>query len=240
MIDTLISLVTTHPLIALAVLGVLAIGYAISRTGYTGIPASSIYAVDGDTFSLEQRMTGSGTRPRLSVRPIGFDAPESSQAYGPEATAALRALIKEHGGLAMKERGIDQYGRVLAHVRLGVDGKGGDLARIMISHGHAHATDRSRIVRFFKSLPARLAGRGLWEGFILLRLFGWGITDPAIHRKVEKIEERIADASPARFGRVKPLYRKRRGNSGAVRSTIRLGHRLGGGFKGGGRRGGRV
>ena len=38
-----------------------------------------------------------------------------------------------------------------------------------------------------RTLPARIAGRGMWTGFILLRLFGVGVISPRAHRRAKAI-----------------------------------------------------
>lgn len=187
MIDTLITFASAHPFIALALgfLVLIILRGAFARIGRTGIPAASIHVIDGDTFSLAMKPRGSGTPPRMRVRPIGYDAPEMTQPHGPEAAAELRRVIKEAGGLSLSNRGTDQYDRVLADVRLGMDGKGKSLATHMIQAGYGHPETGSAIAYFVRTLPARIAGRGMWTGFILLRLFGVGVTSPRAHRRAK-------------------------------------------------------
>jgi len=187
MIDTLIALASDHPFItmALAAFVLIMLRGMFARIGRTGVPAESIHVIDGDTFSLAMKARGTGTPPRMRVRPIGYDAPEMTQPHGKEAAAELRRAIKDAGGVSLAERGTDQYDRVLADVRLGVDGKGKSLAAHMVAAGYGHPETGSAIAYFVRTLPARIAGRGMWQGFILLRLFGYGVISPRAHRRAK-------------------------------------------------------
>ena len=187
MINALITFASDHPFISLALgfLVLIMLRGMFARIGRTGVPAASIHVIDGDTFSLAMKARGTGTPPRMRVRPIGYDAPEMPQPHGKEAAAELRRAIKDAGGVSLAERGTDQYDRVLADVRLGVDGKGKSLAAHMIQAGYGHPETASAIAYFVRTLPARIAGRGMWTGFILLRLFGYGVISPRAHRRAK-------------------------------------------------------
>lgn len=150
---------------------------------YTGIPASSIYVIDGDTVSLTTKRTSCGPVPNLRVRPVGFDAPELDQPFGKEAAAELRRVIKKHGGLTMRQLGTDKYDRTLAFVRIGMSITGKSLAKHMISQGLAHPTTGSAIGKYIATLSARIHARGMWQGNIFARLIGYGVVNPATFRK---------------------------------------------------------
>jgi micrococcal nuclease len=81
--------------------------------------------VDGDTFRI------SSTDERIRV--WGLDAPETGEADGASATAALTSLI---GGqkLTCRQRDVDRYGRIVGQCFL-PDGR--DLTAAMIASGAA-------------------------------------------------------------------------------------------------------
>ena len=166
-------LAVAMPLIRLAaiVLVVLVIWRWRAGSGWTGVPASSIHVIDGDTFSV---LLNSGQR--IKVRPTGYDAPELSQKGGRMASSEMRRMARR--GLLLKERHYDVYGRVVADVRIGIDGKGGSLAGHMLRSGLAHSLSQSGFVRFVSTLGPRLAGRGIWKNSWL----GLRVTNPRVHR----------------------------------------------------------
>ena len=182
MIDTIAQIAAEVPA-TVKVVGVVAfIAFAVrfyNSFGWTGVPASSIHVIDGDTFSV---LLNSGER--IKVRPTRYDAPELTQKGGKMASAEMRRLAK--GGLLLKERHYDIYGRIVADVRIGLDGKGGDLARHMMKLGLAHSTSESGIVRFLSTLGPRLAGRGIWKNSWL----GLRVTNPRVHRAAKAWMER--------------------------------------------------
>ena len=182
MIDTIFQMIGEIPG-TLKVLGVVAlVAFAvkfIKSFGWTGVPSSSIYVIDGDTFSV---LLNSGER--IKVRPVGYDAPELTQKGGKMSTAEMRRLAR--GGLLLKERHYDVYGRIVADVRIGIDGKGGSLARHMMKLGLAHSTSESGLVRFLSTLGPRLAGRGIWKNSWL----GLRVTNPRVHRAAKAWMER--------------------------------------------------
>lgn len=182
MIDAIFQMIGEIPG-TLKVLGVVAlVAFAvkfIKSFGWTGVPSSSIYVIDGDTFSV---LLNSGER--IKVRPVGYDAPELTQKGGKMATAEMRRIAK--GGLLLKERHYDIYGRIVADVRIGMDGRGGSLARHMMKLGLAHSTSESGLIRFLSTIGPRFAGRGIWKnGWLGLR-----VTNPRVHRAAKAWMER--------------------------------------------------
>ena len=182
MFDT-ISQIGAEAVPYLKVIGLLAVVTIAWRFrlsfGWTGVPASSIHVIDGDTFSV---LLNSGAR--VKVRPTGYDSPEMSQKGGRMATAEMRRIAKH--GLLLKERHYDIYDRIVADVRIGLDGKGGSLSAHMLRVGLAHSTAESGVIRFLSTLGPRLAGRGIWKNSWL----GLRVTNPRIHRAAKAWMER--------------------------------------------------
>ena len=86
---------------------------------------------DGDTVWVKP--DDAPKRKPVKVRLVGIDAPERCQAWGAEATAALRARVL-HQRVEVPTRGVDTHGRLLGGLRLA---DGSDLAAWMVSNGHA-------------------------------------------------------------------------------------------------------
>jgi len=185
MFDTIAQIAAQVPTTAKVVALVAFVAFALrffNSFGWTGVPSSSIHVIDGDTFSV---LLNSGER--IKVRPVGYDAPETTQKGGKMSTAEMRRLAK--GGLLLKERHYDIYGRIVADVRIGIDGRGGSLARHMMKLGLAHSTSESGIIRFLSTLGPRLAGRGIWKNSWL----GLRVTNPRVHRAAKAWMERHHD-----------------------------------------------
>ena len=143
------------------------------RRHYVAVSSSAIDWNDGDTIYY-----ASSGRRSVKIRCSGFDAPEMDQAHGRAARDFLRDRINAAGGISLLPREVDRFGRIVADVRLGMDGKGGDLASLMIRSGWAHSYQERAIDRFIGTLPARILGRGLWKN----SLFGLRVTRPSTHR----------------------------------------------------------
>ena len=108
---------------------------------------------DGDTVRVRR---GQGD---VRVRIFGIDAPEATQAYGPEAREAARRLLLDKTVTAsMKD--VDQYGRLVA--ALAVDGRdiGPELIRLGAAWNYAQFSQDERFATL--EADARRAGRGLW------------------------------------------------------------------------------
>lgn len=126
-------------------------------------PASSrvVKVVDGDTLDLDGD---------VRVRLLGVDAPEddeTSECFGPEATAWLHLLIQDREvDLEYGEPCYDEYGRRLAWVLL----RGRPLAELLVERGMACAwrpwdetRDDARTARLLElEAIARRQLRGLW------------------------------------------------------------------------------
>jgi endonuclease YncB( thermonuclease family) len=111
--------------------------------------------VDGDTLTL---VLESGAEKRIRLE--GIDAPESTQARGPEARAALEKLVANKAVTA-RVFGLDKYGRALAWLRAG----GVDVNARLLGEGWAwHYKKYNQEARFAKlEDAARTARRGLWR-----------------------------------------------------------------------------
>ena len=121
-----------------------------------GRPTWTVRAVhDGDTVTC--RDTEGGTH---KIRLLGIDAPEATQAWGRESSAALSRKV---GGrrVAVVSRGYDQHGRLLG--TLWIDDR--DINREMVAEGHAWVFGRIApdpdLVE--AESAARRERRGLWS-----------------------------------------------------------------------------
>ncbi|MEQ9223881.1 MAG: thermonuclease family protein [Salinisphaeraceae bacterium] len=83
---------------------------------------------DGDTFVLDQGRSDEG----IHIRLFGIDAPESSQAYGEQATEALKQAI-DNREVVVEVTDRDQYGRSIGEVFV----NGGSVNLWMVQAGHA-------------------------------------------------------------------------------------------------------
>ena len=111
--------------------------------------------VDGDTLVFQPAASG---EPALAVRLRGIDAPETCQAWGPQAGQALRQRAAGHSGVLLVH-GQDDYRRTLAVLLLG----GSDVNRELVEAGHAWAyLDRGgRGLYIAQEQQARAARLGL-------------------------------------------------------------------------------
>ena len=114
--------------------------------------------IDGDTIAA--RIGGQGQE--IRIRLYGIDAPEKKQAYGQQATRALKTLIS--GTVEMDVMDTDRYGRTVALIRAG----GKDVNGKMVAAGMAWIYPKYCRAAFcdeWKSLEsaARNARLGLWR-----------------------------------------------------------------------------
>lgn len=119
------------------------------------------YVVDGD--SIWARPAGGGSRVRLRID--GIDAPEICQPLGPEARAAMQALVLNQR-VRVSIRAHDRYGRALASVHR-LPG-GADAAAQMVSQGWAWSVGfRGQGGRYWREeLTARHHRRGVFEQWL--------------------------------------------------------------------------
>jgi micrococcal nuclease len=135
---------------------------AIGLQGFTMPAEARIYTgvvtqvTDGDTFWVRTSVHG---EPR-KVRFQGIDAPESCQAWGAQATAALTQHV-QFKTVQLNTRARDDYGRMLAIVTL----DGDDVGRWMVENGNAWSYHYRRSLGPYaaEETRARAAGRGLWS-----------------------------------------------------------------------------
>jgi micrococcal nuclease len=128
------------------------------------LEATVTRVVDGDTVWLQASATSStaanGKKPRpFKLRLQGIDAPESCQAWGAQATAALSARVL-HQRVQVQTRSKDDYDRTLGNIRL----QGEDISAWMVSQGHAwsYRYRRSNGPYAEQELVAKTAKRGLF------------------------------------------------------------------------------
>lgn len=88
---------------------------------------------DGDTLWVRPDPTSQRARPRpVKLRLVGLDAPERCQAHGPEAGAALSALVLGQR-VTVRRRATDQHGRALGTLWRGEQ----DVGALLVTGGHA-------------------------------------------------------------------------------------------------------
>lgn len=126
------------------------------------------YVTDGDTLWVR---LSEGGEP-VKVRFQGIDAPESCQDWGPQSAQALKSKAM-HQAVVLNTRAIDQYGRLLARVRM--DGE--DLGAWMVARGHAWSYHYRRDPGPYamEERSARTGRLGLWAAA--------SITEPREFRK---------------------------------------------------------
>lgn len=126
---------------------------------------------DGDTITLSP--TSGNDEPKIKVRLVGVDTPETSdprkpvEEFGVEASAFLHNLLlgervyAEEAGGANKT---DKYGRRLYYVYHAPDGMFVNLEIVRQGYGHALVEYPHRHMEAFKWYEgkARDAGKGLW------------------------------------------------------------------------------
>lgn len=79
------------------------------------VKATVFRVIDGDTFIARVE----GEKKPVTVRVIGFDAPEKDQPFGETATMFLKALLEGREVILESDvQALDRYGRRLYHVWL--------------------------------------------------------------------------------------------------------------------------
>jgi endonuclease YncB( thermonuclease family) len=101
--------------------------YAAARV----LPGQVTRVVDGDTLWFQPDELG---EPLVAVRLRGIDAPETCQAWGRQATAALREQAQGRPA-TLRTHGQDDYRRTLGTLSVG----GVDVNAALVAQGHAWA-----------------------------------------------------------------------------------------------------
>jgi micrococcal nuclease len=144
--------------------------FAATKRANTGRIVTGVvtHVTDGDTLWLQ---TSSSTE-AIKVRFSGIDAPESCQDWGAQATTALKAKVL-HQTVVLRTRTRDDYGRLVASVRLGGD----DVGAWLVHSGYAWSYHSSRGDGPYaaEEHAARNARRGLWAA--------GGAIEPKLFRK---------------------------------------------------------
>jgi endonuclease YncB( thermonuclease family) len=117
--------------------------------------ATVSYVTDGDTLWVRRT---AGAAP-VQLRLLDLDAPETCQAFGPQAKQALRQRVL-HRPVVVRTRGKDDYARLLAQVQL----REGDLGAWLVRNGYAWSTTFKGRPGPYAALQARAREerRGLW------------------------------------------------------------------------------
>lgn len=115
---------------------------------------------DGDTVTVAP---GAAVDLRIVVRLYGIDAPELDQPHGPEAAAALAALLPPGAVVEVVTVNADSYGRVVG--LLVHEGRTANLD--MLDRGAAWLEPKYCRLKFCRDwaksqAAAKKAGRGLW------------------------------------------------------------------------------
>jgi endonuclease YncB( thermonuclease family) len=118
------------------------------------LPGQVTRVVDGDTLWFQPSEPG---EPLVAVRLRGIDAPESCQAWGRQATAALRSQVLGRSA-SLKVHGQDDFRRTLGTLSVG----GENLNAALVAQGHAWAwrDAKGRSPYLQQESEARAAGRG--------------------------------------------------------------------------------
>lgn len=97
------------------------------------LPTATVISIgDGDTLRLQ--LNGVATTTRIAC----IDAPESNQAFGPEASARLAALLPRGSTVTVRTVDIDHYGRTVAEIYT----NGQSIGLQLVSEGYAVVYDR--------------------------------------------------------------------------------------------------
>ncbi|ODS59630.1 MAG: hypothetical protein ABS36_01525 [Acidobacteria bacterium SCN 69-37] len=119
-----------------------------------GVVTGRVVTVDdGDTMRVRVG------REKWRVRLFGVDAPEASQPYGREARDAARRLLLDRT-VEVVRHDVDQYGRVVADLRVDGRGAGADLVAAGAAWQYDQFSRDAHIARL--EAEARAARRGLW------------------------------------------------------------------------------
>jgi endonuclease YncB( thermonuclease family) len=118
------------------------------------LPGLVTRVVDGDTLWFQPDEPG---EPLVAVRLRGIDAPETCQAWGRQATAALREQVQGRP-VTLRTHGQDDYRRTLGTLSVA----GVDLNATLVAQGHAWAwrDAHGRSSYLEQESAARAAGRG--------------------------------------------------------------------------------
>ncbi|MBF0189275.1 MAG: thermonuclease family protein [Magnetococcales bacterium] len=119
--------------------------------------------IDGDTFLVDRN---------LRIRVLGIDTPElgrnglADDPYAAEAMRRTRDLIDGRSvTLVFDQQGMDDYGRILAYVKL-IDGR--DLGEILLDEGlamtYVRSPNLSRVEEYLaREERSRQQGMGIWS-----------------------------------------------------------------------------
>lgn len=113
---------------------------------------------DGD--SIEVTLDSGPARVRMSA----IDTPEHDQPYGPNSSAALKAMLPVGASVELEVVTQDQFKRMVATVWLVADGKRVNINETMLREGHAWAYRRYMRDAKFCDLEAEARDKklGLW------------------------------------------------------------------------------
>lgn len=117
-----------------------------------------VYISDGDTIHLQQN---NGIK--IKIRLYGIDAPEKSQAYGPQSTGILRQLIGNQY-VSVKSFGEDRYHRCLGKIFLNRQDINAEMLRLGAAWHYKYYDKTSDFQRYADiENSARQNHRGLWN-----------------------------------------------------------------------------
>lgn len=140
-------------LILVCVMALAAMPAAGVVNGLQSFAGRVLSVTDGDTLVVARG------RGQVTVRLYGVDAPEGSQAYGAEATRALRALVLDRV-VTITMRDVDAYGRTVGEVTVGGVNVGESLVRAGAAWHFTRYSNSAALARAERE--ARAARRGLW------------------------------------------------------------------------------
>lgn len=127
------------------------------------ITATVVSVTDGDTITVSLGGV------EIDLRMLGINAPELSECWGPESSAALAAMVENTSVLLVAgEEDVDQFDRVLRYVFLETSDGPVFVNQEMVKSGNAIGMSNGHEQnRNFKLLEARAfeSGLGMWATF---------------------------------------------------------------------------
>ena len=149
----IVSAVTPHLVVALTLLLSSVVGQSGHALADRTFTATVVAIHDGDTISVRT------SRETIRIRLEGVDCPEYRQPYSARAKRFTSELVYRRE-VTVEGRGDDQYGRLLARVRVG----GAELNEALVRNGLAWHYQRGAIDRALADAEktARAARAGLW------------------------------------------------------------------------------
>jgi endonuclease YncB( thermonuclease family) len=130
-----------------------------AQAGAQPLGGTVTLVIDGDTLWIRPDSGDANARKPRAIRLRDIDAPESCQAWGPQAKAALEARVL-HRHVRLRGHATDSFQRQVA--TLSLDGE--DIGAWMVAQGHAWNSGYGQQPGAYaaQEISARIARRGLF------------------------------------------------------------------------------